>query len=152
VAEPPAVGSAAPDFVVETDAGQRTLGELLANGRLVLAFYFEDATPACSTQVASLKDGADLLTELGAYVLAVSADDLASHAAFRARLGGLPFPLASDPDLALATLYGVVDAGGRRSRRAVFVIDQDGRVLLSQPYYNPANLSQLEAIFHALGA
>ena len=148
----PAAGDRAPDFKVETDRGQVALADLLAQGRLVLAFYSEDATPTCSTQVESLKDGYALLQELGAGVLAVSVDSLDSHAAFCDRLGGLPFPLASDPDLALARAYGVVDAAGRRSRRAVFVIDRDGTLLLSLPHYNPANLSQLEAVFRALGA
>jgi peroxiredoxin Q/BCP len=149
---PPAAGSMAPEFSLESDRGRVSLGDLLARGRLVLAFYYEDATPTCSTQVASLKDGFEMIQELGADVLAVSADTLESHRSFCERLGGLPFALGSDPDLAVGRAYGVVDDTGKRTRRAVFVIDRDGTVLLALPYYNPANVSQYEAIFRALGA
>jgi len=149
---PPSAGDRAPDFVVETDHGRLALADLLASGVLVLAFYYEDATPTCSTQLASLRDGFALLRELGAGVLALSSDSLESHTAFCERLGGLPFPLGSDPDLSIARAYGVVDEGGRRSRRAIFVIGQEGVVLLALPHYNPANVSQLEAVFRAVGA
>lgn len=146
------VGSRAPEFTVETDHGPVTLSGLLAEGKLVLAFYYEDMTPTCSTQVESLKDGFETIAELGASVLAVSSDTLESHGLFCDRLGGLPFPLASDAGLGLARDYGVVDDSGKRSRRAVFVIDTTGEVLLALPHYNPANLGQFEQIFHALGA
>jgi peroxiredoxin Q/BCP len=144
------VGSKAPDFTVETDQGPLQLAGLLEQGKLVLAFYYEDMTPACSTQVSSLKDGFDTLAEMGATVLAVSSDTLESHKLFYDRLGGLPFPLGSDPELKLARAYGVVDDSGKRSRRAVFVIGADGTVLLALPHYNPANLTQFEQIFAAL--
>ena len=147
-----ASGQKAPEFVVETDQGRLTLSGLLEHGKLVLAFYYEDMTPACSTQVSSLKDGFDTLRDLGATVLAISTDSLDSHQTFCDRLGGLPFPLGSDADLAIARAYGVVDDRGRRSRRAVFVIDKDGTVLLALPHYNPANISQFEQVFLALGA
>ena len=147
-----AEGAKAPDFTVETDRGPITLSDLLEMGKLVLAFYYEDMTPTCSTQLSSLKEGFETIAELGASVLAVSSDTLESHGRFCDRLGGLPFPLASDPGLTLATAYGVVDESGKRSRRAVFVIDIDGTVLLALPHYNPANLGQFEQIFQALGA
>ncbi|HEY7269639.1 MAG TPA: redoxin domain-containing protein [Dehalococcoidia bacterium] len=145
-------GAKAPDFSVETDQGPMSLSDLLERGKLVLAFYYEDMTPTCSTQVSSLKEGFDTFEEMGATVLAVSSDSLESHKLFYDRLGGVPFPLASDTDLALARAYGVVDESGKRARRAVFVIDADGTVLLALPQYNPANLSQFEQVFTALGA
>jgi peroxiredoxin Q/BCP len=143
-------GDRAPDFEVETDRGRLSLRDLLAGGKLVLAFYYEDLTPTCSTQLTSLKDAFEAFQEAGASVLAVSSDSLDSHSFFCERLGGLPFPLGSDPDLAVASAYGVVDESGRRSRRAVFVIDQDGTVLLALPHYSPANVGQLEQVFEAV--
>ena len=145
-------GERAPAFSVETTAGTRTLEGLLADGPLVLAFYSEDATPTCTTQVRALRDEYDTLRELGAGVLAVSADSLDSHARFVERLGGLPFPLAADPDLELARAFGVVDDdAGRRSRRAVFVIAADGTVLEANPHYQPQVMDHFAAIFRALG-
>jgi peroxiredoxin len=148
----PAVGERAPDFTIDTNEGSVSLDQMLEKGKLVLAFYYEDMTPTCSTQVTSLKEGYEVFADLGANVLAVSSDTLDSHRLFLERLGGLPFPLGSDPDLTIARSYGVVDESGKRSRRAVFVIDIDRTVLLAIPHYNPANLSQYEEVFAALAA
>ena len=144
-------GDRAPAFTVETTEGARGLDELLADGPLVLVFYSEDATPTCTTQVASFRDEHDTLRRLGANVLGVSADSLDSHRRFVERLGGLPFPIAADLDLALARAYGVVDEEGRRSHRAVFVIGTDGVVIEAIPNYQPAVMEHFAAVFAALG-
>ena len=88
----------------------------------------------------------------GAQVVAVSADDLASHQRFCQDLGGCPFPLVSYPELVAARLYGVVGEDGRRSHRAIFVIDQGGALLHQIPWYQPGNIGQFLEIFEALGA
>jgi len=61
------------------------------------------------------------LAALGAEVVAISSDGLESHAELARRLG-IPFPLASDPDLAVARAFGVADEDSRRAKRAVFVV------------------------------
>jgi peroxiredoxin Q/BCP len=149
-----AAGQRAPEFALPSTEGEVSLQALLDAGRrVVLAFYFEDGTPSCQTEVSVLKDAHDLLREYDASVVAVSADSIASHEAFAGRLGGVPFPLASDEQLVAARAYGVVsEEDARRSARAVFVIDRDGVVLLALPHFQPGNLSQVEAIFSALGA
>jgi peroxiredoxin len=144
----------APSFQLPSTAGEVSLDTLLATGRrLVLAFYFEDATPSCETEITMLRDSFEMLDQFGADVVAVSADSLDSHAAFIERLGGLPFPLASDASLEAARAYGVIDeADPKRSRRAIFVVDRDGTLLLALQHFQPNNLAQVEAIFTALGA
>ncbi|MEX2247535.1 MAG: redoxin domain-containing protein [Dehalococcoidia bacterium] len=145
-------GTKAPPFSLPSTNGDVSLDDLLRDGRLVLAFYTEDGTPTCQTEIAMLKDAQEMLREFGASVIAVSADSVASHEAFAERLGGVPFPLASDASLAAARAYGVVDEGDpRRSRRAIFVIDRDGTVLLAL-HFQPNSLAQIEAIFTVLGA
>ena len=151
MASGPQVGEKAPDFSVETTEGRLSLSDLLQSGKLALTFYVEDGTPLCSSQVAAFKQDYAALEETGARLLAVSADTPESHRAFVERLGGLPFPLASDSDLSLARAYGVVDEDNKRSRRAVFVIDRDGTVLRRIDFYNPSNSSQYLEIFRALG-
>lgn len=147
----PQPGERAPDFTLPSTEGDVSLAGLLSRGKLVLAFYAEDATPLCSTQVAMLKDDYETVRELGATVLAVSADSLEAHCHFAERLGGLPFPLASDESLAVARLYGVADEEAKRSQRAVFVIDESGVVLHAEPWFQPGNPEQYQAIFRALG-
>ena len=84
-------------------------------------------------------------------MVAISADSLESHRRFAEQEGGFPFPLASDEELVVTNLYNVLSDDSRRSRRAVFVIDQDGSIIHAIPYYNPANLDQFQQIFQALG-
>lgn len=148
----PLPGQPAPPFALISTAGDVSLETLLLRGRVVLAFYTEDGTPSCSAEISMLKEAAEMVREFGAQIVAVSADSLESHIEFAARLGDVPFPLASDADLAAASAYGVVDEeSGKRSRRAVFVIDRDGTVLLSLPHFQPNNVAHMEMIFGALG-
>lgn len=147
----PEAGDKAPDFTLPSTEGDVTLSELTANSKVILAFYTEDNTPLCSSEVSVLKEDYEIVEALGAKVLAVSADNVVDHEDFAERLGGVPFPLASDPHLEVAQAYGVVDEGEKRSRRAVFVIDQGGEVLHAEPWFQPGNPGQYEAIFKALG-
>ncbi len=146
----PDVSEEAPDFTLPSTEGKLRLSELAAKGKVVLAFYTEDNTPLCSTEVAMLKDDYEAVQELGAQVVAVSADSLESHRDFARRLGGVPFPLVADEQLQAAREYGVVDEDGRRCRRAVFVID-GGKVVHANAWFQPGNPSQYEAVFRALG-
>ncbi len=147
----PDVGDQAPDFTLPSTSGDVRLSDLWDRGKVVLAFYTEDNTPLCSNEVAMLRDDCDIIRELGAEVVAVSADSLESHADFESRISGVPFPLLSDSGLEAARAYGVVDDAGKRSRRAAFVIDTGGRVLHAEPWFQPGNPGQYEAIFRALG-
>ncbi|MFN8558740.1 MAG: peroxiredoxin [Dehalococcoidia bacterium] len=146
----PAVGDQAPDFALQGTDGAVRLSAALTDGPVVLAFYQEDDTPGCRTQLTAFRDDYDLVRDLGARVLAVSTDTLDSHRVFADRLGP-PFPLLADSDGAVARLYGVYDEAERRARRAVFVIGTDGTVRLSIPWYTPGNPSQFEQVFRALG-
>ena len=99
-----------------------------------------------------MKGEFETIREAGAQVVAVSADDLASHERFCQQLGGCPFPLVSDPELVAARLYGVLGEDGRRSHRAIFVIDRGGALLHQIPRFQPGNIGQFLEIFEVLGA
>ncbi len=99
-----------------------------------------------------MKGEYETIREAGAQVVAVSADDLASHERFCQELGGCPFPLVSDPELAAVRLYGVLGEDGRRSHRAIFVIDRGGALLHQIPWFQPGNIGQFLEIFEVLGA
>jgi len=147
----PEPGEQAPDFTLASTEGDVSLRELTERSKVVLAFYREDATPLCSNELSMLRDDYEIVRELGGEVIAVSADSLDSHAAFAERLGGVPFPLASDERLDAAKAFDAVDDSGKRSRRAVFVIDRGGKLLHAEPWFQPGNPGQYEAIFRALG-
>jgi peroxiredoxin len=66
------------------------------------------------------------------------------HADYAARLR-LPFPLLSDPGLAISRSYGAVQPNGAANARSVCLVDRDGTVLYSQPGAPGADLV-LEAV------
>ncbi len=147
----PEIGDNAPNFVLASTMGEISLSELTAVGRVLIAFYYEDSTPLCGSEISVFKEDYEIVQKLGARIVAVSADSLESHTGFAERLGGLPFPLASDERLEAAKAYGVVEDGGKRSQRAVFVIDRGGKIMYAERWFQPGNPSQYEAIFATLG-
>ncbi len=100
--------------------------------------------------VSSLKEEYATVLELGADILAISADSLDSHMSFCKEMGGCPFPLASDADHEVARMYDAIDGDGH-ALRAVYVLDEDLTVIHMIPWYQPGNVGQFMEIFHALG-
>ena len=79
---PPTVGSAAPPFSLQDQAGKtHTLADY--NGRwLVVYFYPKDGTPGCTKQVCAFRDSIEKVRQTGADVVGVSVDDVESHKEF----------------------------------------------------------------------
>ncbi|MCZ6546333.1 MAG: peroxiredoxin [Chloroflexi bacterium] len=147
---PLASGSALPEVEFDGPDGRTTLDAIREGRPLVVAFYTEDRTPLCTAQLCAFRDDFELIDELGAAFVGVSADGAASQASFREEQG-FPFPLLADEELALARAFGVVDEAAKRSVRAIFVTDASGSIVEAIPYYNPSNGQQYQAVFAALG-
>ena len=108
----------------------QTLGPLtVAAGKpVVLFFYPADATPGCTKEACAFRDAYSDFLSAGAAVFGVSADDAASHAAFRAA-HSLPFPLLVDEGDAVREAYGVPkDFFGALKGRQTYVVGTDGVV------------------------
>jgi len=122
-------GTAAPDFTLPAwtagGATELTLSGLLGRP-VVLAFYPGDDTPVCTRQLCSYQDDLSVLTDLGATLWGISAQDVASHERFAAKRG-LTFPLLSDVDKQVHALYGAKGLMGL-PKRAVVVVDAGGVV------------------------
>jgi peroxiredoxin Q/BCP len=123
-------GDLAPDFTLSDDEGnQRSLGEFLANGPVVLFFYPAAMTTGCTKESCHFRDLAKEFAEAGAQRIGISPDGVAKQAEFTAK-HSFDFPLLSDPDGAVATRFGVRRRfGPLLTRRQTFVIDTDRRVL-----------------------
>ena len=143
-------GSPLPDTILQGPDGPLTLDEIRDGRPLVVAFYSEDATPTCTAQLCAFRDDFAMFDELGAAFVGISADSAQSHASFAAQ-HEFPFPLLADPELVAARAFGVVEEGTKRSLRAIFVSDAAGTIVEVIPFYNPANSSQYQAVFAALG-
>jgi peroxiredoxin Q/BCP len=129
VAAAPALGDAAPDFRLQDQNNQ---WHELADYRgqwVVLYFYPKADTPGCTTEACEFRDNIFAYEDLGAAVLGVSLDDVASQAEFAEKYS-LPFPLLSDAQQDVAGKYGVLrDFGGMAvADRQTFLIDPEGRV------------------------
>lgn len=114
-------GDAAPDFSLrDQNDGHFTLSEHLGK-HLLLVFYPGDDTLVCTKQLCDYRDGIEQFADLDVEVVGISGDDAASHRRFREK-HELPFTLLSDPDLAVAELYGCKGLLGMK--RGVFLLDE----------------------------
>ena len=104
-----------------------------AGKRLIVFFYPKAMTPGCTEEACDFRDNYDRLLGAGFAVVGVSPDPPSLNARFREK-EGLPFPLLSDPDHAVATAYG---AWGMKKNygkeyegliRSTFVLDGSGEI------------------------
>ena len=136
-------GDAAPEFRLQDQNGK---WHALADYRgswIVLYFYPKDDTPGCTKEACAFRDNIFAFEELGATILGVSLDDVASHEAFAEKYS-LPFSLLSDADAGTATDYGVLKkiVGFRFARRESFIIDPDGNIAVRYAKVDAANHSK----------
>lgn len=123
----PRVGDVAPDFTLPGTGGRTVTLSELRGGPVVLVFYPGDNTPVCTTQLNAYTRDISQFEGLGARVLAISPQDLASHESFSCKQGGFAFPLLADTEKVAGTAYGVIGPVGFY-RRSVFVIDAGGTI------------------------
>ena len=121
-----AVGDKAPDFTLPGTGGRSYSLSSYAGQPVVLVFYPGDDTAVCTRQLNSYNDELAEFEKVGAQVLAVSAQDVASHEGFSDK-HGFRFPLLADTDKSVAGQYGTLGPLGF-PRRSVFVIDARGIV------------------------
>ena len=126
-------GKPAPDFTLESDAGEHVRLADLRGKPVVLYFYPKDDTPGCTAQACGIRDAWGEFERAGAVVLGVSPDDEGSHVKFKEKYG-LPFTLLADTDHSTAEDYGVwveKNYAGKTYmgvERSTFVIDENGNV------------------------
>ena len=89
-------------------------------------FYPGDDTPVCTKQLNSYNNDLAEFEQVGAQVLAISAQDVSTHEKFSGK-HGFRFPLLADTDKAVAGLYGTLGPLGF-PRRSVFVVDGGGTI------------------------
>ncbi|MGY9065963.1 peroxiredoxin [Streptomyces sp. CAS3] len=124
------VGDKAEDFALPDESGTvKSLGELLADGPVVLFFYPAALTPGCTAEACHFRDLAAEFAALGARPVGISGDDVDKQREFAGR-HALGMPLLSDADGTVRERFGV-----RRgftlapTKRVTFVIAEDRTVL-----------------------
>lgn len=101
----PAVGQTAPGFVLPFAEGQELSLEDLRGKWVVLYFYPKDNTSGCTTEALEFTNLLPEFEKLGAEVLGLSKDSLASHQKFAAK-HGLGVKLLADPEREVLETYG----------------------------------------------
>ncbi len=126
-------GNTAPDFTLPDQDGRPTALHDYRGRRLVVYFYPKDDTPGCTTEACQFNDNLAAFAKGSVPILGISADDEASHRAFRAKFG-LNFSLLADLDRSVMRQYGAYGEVVRYGKttegviRSTFLIDPDGKI------------------------
>jgi alkyl hydroperoxide reductase subunit AhpC len=139
------VGKLAPQFELPCTRGPGSARQVrladYRDGWLILVFYPRDFSLVCPTELTALSARMEDFRRRGGDLLGVSTDSIASHEQWittpRARggLGEIHFPLASDPDGAVARAYDVYLEPQHVALRGLVIIDPNG-VLQYQAVHN----------------
>jgi len=152
------VGMKAEEFTLyDKDKKERKLSEFLTKGkRTILAFYPGAFTGVCDKEMCTFRDMFSDLERLNANLVGISVDGPWAQKAFAEKYE-LKFPLLCDFNLEVIQKFGVMwkGLGGvngyESANRAIFVLDDGGRVLYSWAAPNPGVLPDFEEIKKNLG-
>lgn len=134
----PTVGQPAPGFTLPSSDGGTFALDDLRGTVVVVYFYPRDNTPGCTIEAQDFRDAVPALKKLGAIVVGISKDSIASHCKFRDKFH-LTFPLLSDADGHVLEAYG---AWGEKLMygkpmvgviRSTVIVGRDGTVLRHWP-------------------
>ena len=133
-------GETAPEFELYATPDQKVKLSELKGKNVVLAFYPADWSPVCSDQMALYNEMLKIFSKYNATVLGVSVDSKWCHLAF-SQDRKLHFSLLSDfePKGEVSRQYGIYDDVAGESKRALFVIDTEGKIAWS--YLSPTALN-----------
>jgi len=135
-----AKGTKAPEFQLHSTPDQTLSLDDLKGRRIILAFYPADWSPVCSDQMALYNESLKLFQKYHAQVIGISVDSKWCHMAF-SESRNLHFPLLADfePKGAVSKLYGAYNEAIGESKRALFVIDEEG--IIQWSYLSPDGIN-----------
>ncbi len=153
----PEIGEKAPGFsLYDYDKKVRNLSEFLIKGRkTILAFFPGAFTSVCTQEMCTFRDMYGELEKLNGMVVGISVDPPFAQKAF-ADEHKLTFPLLCDFKRETIQKYGVAwkNLGGVEgydtANRAIFVLDDSGKILFRWVAENPGKLPDFEAVKRAL--
>jgi len=143
-------GTKAPDFELNATPDQKIKLKDFKGKNVILAFYPADWSPVCSDQMALYNEMLKYFKKYDAQIFGISVDSVWCHLAFE-QDRKLHFPLLADfePKGKVSKAYGVYDEEVGESKRALFVIDKEGKIAwsyLSPTAVNPGADGILDAL------
>ena len=131
------VGDKAPAFrLPDADGNSVALADYRGR-RLIVYFYPAASTPGCTKEACDFRDNLTDLNDAGIDVVGISPDKPEKLAKFR-DAEKLTFPLLSDPDRKVLTVYGTYGEKMMYGRavqgviRSSFVVDGKGKIEVAQ--------------------
>ena len=119
-------GDAAPDFVAQASLGGKeftfSLAEALKKGPVVLYFYPAAFTTGCTIEAHEFAEAIDKYAALGASVIGVSSDDIATLNKFSVSECRSKFAVAADADKKIMTAYDAKLAFGYANRTSYVIV------------------------------
>jgi peroxiredoxin Q/BCP len=128
------IGDEVPDFELPDQYGTpRRLSTLLEDGPLVLFFYPAAMTAGCTKEACHFRDLAAEFESAGVQRVGISRDPVDKQRQFSDK-HGFDYPLLSDVDGTVSTIFGVQRGGvlgklGAAVKRWTFAIGKDRRVV-----------------------
>jgi peroxiredoxin len=137
-----AVGAVAPDFTAKASLGGNefdfSLTDALKKGPVVLYFYPAAFTKGCTIEAHEFADATDKFAALGATVIGVSHDDIATLDKFSVSECRSKFAVAADPNGTVIKAYDTVLAKNPAyADRTSYVIAPDHTVLFTYTDMDP---------------
>ena len=123
-----AVGDKAPDISLKSTLDKEiSLEDYKGEKNVVLVFYPLDFSPTCSMQLPEYSSRKDDFKSRDAEVVGVNRDSVYTHKAWSKEFG-IEVPLLADMTGDAAKAFGVYMPERAISKRAVFIIDKEGKV------------------------
>ena len=142
-AAPPAVGSMAPAFTLNSQEGTPVSLKDYQGKWVVLYFYPKDFTSGCTVEAHNFQRDLAQYQQKGVTILGVSVDSADSHKQFCTK-EGLNFKLLADTDHTVSDAYGSLTNMGvvKYAARHTFIISPDGKVAKVYMDVNPSKHSE----------
>jgi len=141
------INSPAPNFEADSTHGWINFHEWMGSSWAMLFSHPKDFTPVCTTELARLAALEPEFAKRQTKVIGLSVDSVSRHKEWEGEIEtafghAITYPIIADPDLVIATLYGMLPEGAGDPRhpapsvtvRSVFLITPDKTVKASLTY------------------
>ncbi len=148
-----AVGETAPDFTLRNQDGEKVSLSDFRGRKLLLVFYPQDFSPACSDQLSLYQEVKPELAARGVELVGISVDHAWAHKAFQEKLG-IDIALLADfePKGEVARAYDAYVEERGHANRSLVLIDEEGTVEWVHESPTPLEIPGANLIFDALAS
>jgi peroxiredoxin len=147
-------GKRAPNFTLQNTEGEHvTLSEIIGSDNIILLFFPLAFSPTCTDEMCKMRDDMKLYRSLNAKIIGISVDSFFTLKEFK-RAKNLNFTLLSDFNKGASRKYHVLydEFFGMKgvSKRAVFIINEEGSIVYEEVLDNAGNLPDFASIQEVL--